>query len=41
MVLRPGVFAMRVDWILLALLGVLWLAAGGVPAFNIRRRKKQ
>jgi hypothetical protein len=32
---------MRVDWILLVLLATLWLAAGGVPALNIRGRKKQ
>jgi hypothetical protein len=32
---------MRVDWVLLVLLAMLWLAAGGVPALNLRRRKKQ
>jgi hypothetical protein len=32
---------MRVDWILLVLLAAMWLAAGGVPALHLRRRKKQ
>jgi hypothetical protein len=40
-IFKPGVVAMRVDWVLLVLLAMLWLAAGGVPALNLRRRKKQ
>jgi hypothetical protein len=30
---------MRIDWILFALLGLLWLAAGGLPWKEVGRRK--